>query len=212
MDYVRISHPYYLKQKASNMIIRKTKNIARLLGILCLFLAGCHDQEREQRLQQREKAVLEKEKQFALKEADYQALTNLRDSLIALRDTGTLIAAWPDSIIGQWGSRVVCTASNCPDYVIGDQRSDIWEFSSDSTQMLTKVISNKALVRVYTGKFANREISLSYKTDSSATKQVDMNVVLMDISPTKMKGMRTVSVDNKCNAQFTVELSRIANP
>ncbi|MFD1143704.1 hypothetical protein ACFQ4C_21425 [Larkinella insperata] len=175
-----------------------------------LILIACHDQERENHLIQREQALLEKEKQFALKEADYQALAKMRDSLTALRDT-LVVAVWPPAIAGQWNSRVICTESTCSDYAIGDQRSDVWEFSSDSTQMVTKVISANRLVRVYTAKYTNNEVRMSFKTDSSAQKQVEMTVLLNDLNPNKMRGTRTVMVDNQCNATFTVELSRIPN-
>jgi hypothetical protein len=193
------------------MRFNKTQKIVIGWLALCLFLTGCRDQEREQQLVLREQAILEKEQQFALKEADYQALTKMRDSLFSVQDTSARMTSWPDSIAGQWSSRVVCTASTCSDYVIGDQRSDIWEFSSDSTQMVTKVVSNNSLVRVYSAKLSSNEIQLSFQTDSSASKQVDMMVILNDITSNKLKGKRSVTVDSKCNAQFTVELTRIPN-
>ncbi|RAJ90895.1 hypothetical protein LX87_05439 [Larkinella arboricola] len=175
-----------------------------------LILVSCRNQQQEQQLLQREQALLEKEKQFALKEADYQALTKMRDSLIAVRDTGIQLGAWPQIPAGPWSSREICTESTCSDYAIGDQRSDTWEFSSDSTQRAAKVISNNRLVRVYTAQYANNALKLSFKTDSSASKRVEMSILLNEISPTKMKGVRTVTVDNQCNATFTVELSRIS--
>ncbi|GAB3996361.1 hypothetical protein GCM10028807_38710 [Spirosoma daeguense] len=186
-----------------------TNYVAILLLGSGLLLVGCHDKEREQQLEQREQALLEKEKQFALKEADYQSLTKMRDSLMIKQDT-TIVAAWPSSIAGQWNSKVICIESNCPDYAVGDQRSDLWEFSSDSTQMVTKVINNNKLVRVFGANYADNQINLSYKTDSTAAKQVNMNVLLNEISASKLKGTRTVMVDNKCTARFSVELSRNA--
>ncbi|GAB3254428.1 hypothetical protein GCM10027347_14880 [Larkinella harenae] len=188
-----------------------TRNVASVLISLVLLLAGCRNREREQQLILREQTLLEKEKQFALREADYQALTKMRDSLIAMQDTVVMVAAWPETIAGQWSSKVICTESNCSDYVVGDQRSDVWEFSSDSTQMVTKVINNNTLVRVYAARYANNEITLSFKTDSTASKKVEMSVVLNEISPNKLKGVRTLTIDDKCNARFTVDLTRIPN-
>lgn len=185
-----------------------TKHLIILLVSSGLLLSGCHDKEREQQLEQREQALLEKEKQFALKETDYQALVRMRDSLTATHDTMVIVAAWPETIAGAWTSKVICTESSCPDYVVGDQRSDLWEFSSDSTQIVTKVINNNKLVRVYAATYADNQISLSFRTDSATSKQVEMNVVLNEITPTKMKGTRALSIDNKCSAKFSVELSR----
>lgn len=185
--------------------------MARYIAILYagLLLGSCQDKDREKQLGQREQALLEKEQQFALKESEYQALIKMRDSLVTMRDTMVIVSAWPAEISGQWNSKLICTESTCTDYVVGDQRSDIWEFSSDSTQIVTKVINNNQLVRVYAATYANNQINLHFKTDSTATKQVEMNVVLSEIAPNKIKGVRTLAVDNKCTARFTVELNRI---
>jgi hypothetical protein len=80
---------------------------------------------------------------------------------------------------------VICTESNCSDYVVGDQRTDTWEFDSDSIQLVTKIINNNNLVRLYSGKFENNEAKLTFKTDSTSKKQVEMNVLLNDFQPIK---------------------------
>jgi len=186
-----------------------TRCLAILLMCLGLLLVSCHNKEREQQLAQREEVLLEKEKQFALKETDYKALIKLRDSLIASRDTMVMIASWPATIAGQWNGKLVCTESTCTDYVVGDQRANIWEFSSDSTHMVAKIINDNQLIRVYTATYANNQIELNFKTDSATSKPVEMKVILNDITPTKMTGTRTLTVDNACTAKFSVELSRI---
>ncbi len=179
-----------------------------LLASPILMLAGCYDQERETRLTQRERNLLVKEKQFAMKESEYFSLLKMRDSLFALKDTMSIIVAWPEEIAGYWNSKVICTESNCPEYIVGDQRNDTWLFASDSTRMVAKVINNKTLIRVYNSSFNGKAISLTFNTDSSASKQVAMSVLLNDLSQNKIKGIRTISVDNRCTARFSVELSR----
>lgn len=179
-----------------------------------LLLAACSNKEREQQLETREQALLEKEKAFALKETEYTALLQLRDSLIAAQkaDTAvneTVVVSWPPTLAGTWNSSLVCTESNCSDYIIGDRRTDTWELSTDSTQLVAKVTSNNKLVRVYRATYADNIIKLHFKTDSASAKQVDMNVLLDDIGSNKIRGSRTVSVDNKCLAKFSVELTRI---
>ncbi len=179
-----------------------------LLATPSLMLTGCYDQERETRLTQRERNLLVKEKQFAMKESEYISLLKMRDSLLALKDTMSVIVAWPEEIAGNWNSKVICTESNCPEYIVGDQRNDTWLFSSDSTRMVTKVINNNRLIRVYNSSFNGKTIHLTFSTDSLASKQVIMNVLLNDLSPNKIRGIRTISVDNRCTARFNVELSR----
>lgn len=178
------------------------------LIFLLLFFIHCDDKDKKNDLALREKQLLDKEKSFAQKEAEYQSLLKMRDSIFNKQHSDSVkIIKWPDEIAGSWMGKVICTESNCSDYVVGDQRSDTWEFASDSIQLFTKIINNNNLVRLYSGKFENNEIRLNFKTDSTAKKKVDMNVLLNDISDTKMKGTRTISADN-CVAKFSVELIR----
>lgn len=181
------------------------KNILFVVAI-SLFLTACDDKKKETELAAREKQLLEKEKIFAQKESEYQVLLKMRDSIFSKKDS-VKVVVWPDEIKGQWTGKVICTESNCSDYVVGDQRTDTWEFDSDSIQLVTKIINNNNLVRIYSGKYENNEIKLNYKTDSTAKKQVEMNVLLNEISPNKIRGTRTVTVD-QCMAKFSVELLR----
>lgn len=179
-----------------------------LLLFFFLILLNCENKNKENELTAREKQLLDKEKSFAQKEADYQSLLKMRDSIFALKHADSIkIIKWPDEITGSWIGKVICTESNCGDYVVGDQRTDTWEFASDSLQLFTKIVNNNNLVRLYSGKFEKNEIRLNFKTDSTAKKQVDMNVLINDISDTKMKGIRTIASDN-CMAKFLVELVR----
>lgn len=185
------------------------KNTIFILLTAALLIISCGDKEKEAGLAAREQQLLEKEKLFAQKESEYQSLIKMRDSIFAKKDSVT-IASWPTGIAGLWTGKVICTESNCSDYVIGDQRTDTWEFDSDSTQLVTKIINNNNLVRIYSGKMDNNEIKLNFKTDSTSKKMVDMNVILNDISANKIKGTRTIAVDNTCMAKFSVELVRAA--
>jgi hypothetical protein len=182
------------------------KNLLFIIITISFFLVSCNDKKKERDLLMREKQLLEKEKLFAQKESEYQVLLKMRDSIFSKKDSVKAVA-WPDEIKGQWTGKVICTESNCSDYVVGDQRSDNWEFDSDSIQLTAKIINNNNLIRVYSGNFDNNEIKLNYKTDSTSKKQVEMNVLLNEISPNKIRGTRTVTVD-QCTAKFSVELLR----
>ena len=181
-----------------------------ILFILLAIFQSCDDKEKNQQLTDRENALLEKEKLFAKKESDYQSLIKMRDSIFNKKDTLEIIKEWPAEVFGEWTGKVICTESSCSDYVIGDQRIDTWEFDSDSTQLFSKIVNNNKLVRLYSGKFENNEVKLNYKTDSTAEKSVEMNILLNEISANKIRGTRTVSVDNKCTAKFSVELTRLS--
>lgn len=183
------------------------KNTVFILLAIPFFVVSCNDKEKENNLASREQKLLEKEKIFAKKESEYQSLLKMRDSIFAKKDS-VKIPMWPAEISGDWSGKVICTESNCSDYVVGDQRVDTWEFDNDSTQLVAKIINNSNLVRLYAGKFDHNEIKLNFKTDSTAKKKVEMNVLLNDISDNKIRGTRTVMVDNTCLAKFSVELVR----
>jgi len=184
-----------------------SKQYPFIILLLFIVLQSCNDKDKIKELTERENKLLGKEKLFAEKESEYQALLKMRDSIFAEKDS-VKILIWPAEISGAWSGKVICTESNCSDYAIGDQRIDNWEFDSDSTQLVAKIINNNNLIRIYSGEFDHNEIKLNYKTDSSAKKKVEMSILLNDISDTKMKGTRTVTVDNKCMAKFSVELTR----
>ena len=185
---------------------RSTKIL--LLCCLSIFLFSCKENEREKQLDAREKLLSEKENVFSQKEAEFDALLKMRDSLYAKKADSIVIPTWPEDILGKWTGKVVCTESNCSDYVIGDQRTDIWEFVNDSLQTSVNVYSKNNLVRTYAGKLENNEIKLNFKTDSTSSKLVDMNILLNEISPEKIRGKRTITVNNNCSAVFSVELVR----
>jgi len=187
------------------------KNFPLLFLFLILTLVGCDDKEKSEMLAKREQELLEKEKNFAKKELEFKNLLRMRDSIFAKKDTQIVAPQWPANIIGDWNGKVICTESNCSDYVIGDQRTDIWQFSSDSTQLVSKIINNNNLVRVYNAKMNDGEVNLNYRSDSTSRKKVEMNVVLNEFSDKKIRGVRTITVDNNCTAKFSVELTRPKN-
>lgn len=183
------------------------KGVLIILFCFGVIFSGCGNNEQEQQLEQRESALLQKEKEFALKDAEYQSLKKMRDSLIALKQDTVEHQQWPPLVAGVWNSRVICTESNCNDYVVGDVRSDQWDFAYDSIRLIARVMNNNnKLVRVYNGTYTDSIIHLSFLTDSLSDKQVVMNVSLPDIAPDKIKGIGTVTVNNKCTAKFSVEL------
>ncbi|MGN7884565.1 hypothetical protein [Dyadobacter sp. 22481] len=186
------------------------KYLPGTLVILSLF-CGCRNKEKERGLDLREQRILAREKEFATKEADYQSLLRMRDSLLTRRDTAVIIQHWPDDIAGLWNSKSVCRESNCSDYVIGDQRSNTWEFISDSTGLYTRVINNNKVVRVFSAKFDSTSIQLHYASDTSASKNLELTVELTRENKNLIKGMQTAGIDKSCTAKFSIELNRLTN-
>ena len=179
-----------------------------MLGCFSLVFLSCNDHQKEKQLDAREKALYEKENIFAQKESQFESLLKMRDSLYAEKKDSFIVQAWPADILGRWTGKVICTDSKCSDYVVGDQRTDVWEFVNDSLQTSVNVYSKNNLIRTYTGKLENNEIRLNFKTDSTSSKYVEMNILLNDISPSIIRGKRTINVNNQCSAEFSVELLR----
>ncbi|MDR6805010.1 hypothetical protein J2Y45_002682 [Dyadobacter sp. BE34] len=179
--------------------------------IAASLLMGCQDKERAHELDAREQSLLAREKEFAIKEADYQSLLRMRDSLLTRRDTAVVLQRWPDDIAGLWASKSVCRESNCSEYVIGDLRSNTWEFVSDSTGLYTRVINNNKVVRVFSAKYDSTSIQLHYTSDSSAARNMELNVELTRDNKNLIKGMQTTGIDKSCTAKFSIELNRLTN-
>ncbi|MFC6101401.1 hypothetical protein [Olivibacter domesticus] len=178
--------------------------------LLALFITACKDNQKTEQLAKREQALLERERQFAFKETDYRSLLHMRDSILAKNDT-IMPSSWPEAVVGTWSSKVICKESNCNDYAVGDQRTAIWDFTSDSTGMYTKVINNNKLSRIFRGSFQNGNVALHFSTDTSAQKQVTMQVMLNQAGNDLIKGTQVIQVDNRCTAKFSVELVRASN-
>jgi len=181
------------------------------IGFAFFTLLACQDNQKQQELEEREQKIRQKEIEFALKEADYQSLLRMRDSLATEKDT-LVIQQWPDDIAGVWSGRSLCKESNCSEYVIGDQRSNTWEFISDSTGLYTRVTNNNSeVIRVYTARFDSTLIQLKFASDTSSAKSMDLSVELSRASPSLMKGIQSIGIDKSCTAKFSVELTRSLN-
>ena len=185
---------------------------AVILIICCLFAVSCTDtttlKERENAITEKEIRLAEKEKRLADIEADYQDLKRMRDSINSIQDTLVNSKTWPAEIAGKWNSKITCTESNCPEYAVGDIRTDNWEFVSDSLKRTVNVINSRnELVRSYTASVQNNEILLNFRSDSTASRQVVMNVNL-SVLPEKLQGRRQVIINDNCTATFNIELTR----
>lgn len=190
------------------------KNSIFILVLLLIILVSC-DNPREEALLKKEAELNLREQLFKEKEAEYQSLLKMRDSLNLVQNEiskdSLVVKAWPEEILGQWNSKIVCVETNCNDYIIGDTRFDMWEFGQDSTNLYVKVFNKRDLIRVYDGKYVNDEIQLVYSTDSTAFRFVHMNVNLNRSSSNKLHGYRTININGMCTAKFSVELTKITN-
>lgn len=184
--------------------------LQRLLVLTLIPLLISCTNKKEQELAERENALLEREQKFADKEAEYELLLKMKDSLqlaVQIKDTVPKIQVWPDSLKIKWNSKMICRESNCTNYVIGDQRTEVWDFASDSTGMYANVLSNKEIKRVFRGQYLANKIVLDSAKESSAKSNIKIKVVLDDIKKNVIRGTQTITGQDNCTAKFSVELT-----
>lgn len=180
-----------------------------LILILIPVIISCSDRK-ERELNQRENAILEREQKFADKEAEYELLLKMKDSIdltLQKKDSVPENRVWPDSLRMKWSSKMVCRESNCSNYVIGDQRSETWDFVSDSTGMFVNVVNNNQIKRIFKGQYSGNKIVLDSAKETSSKSTVKISVVLDEIRKNVIKGTQTITGQDNCTAKFSVELS-----
>ena len=181
-----------------------------LAAVLLIALCSCTN-KREEGLSQREQELQLRENAFAAKEMEYKELLDLRDSLRQANSLKNAVApvlarSWPDSLAGVWSSRMLCRESSCKNYVIGDQRTEKWVFSSDSLGLLVKVLDNDKLKRQLRAELSG-SIRLSMQADTSAINKIQVTASLDDIRNKVIKGSQSFNGRDNCIAKFSVELT-----
>ena len=91
--------------------------------------------------------------------------------------------------------------------MIGDQRSEVWQFVSDSTGNYANVFNNNKIIRVYTGQYDTEKITLDFAEDNTSKNKVKINIVLDDVKENVIKGTQTITGQDNCTAKFSVELT-----
>ncbi|MHA6696778.1 hypothetical protein [Chryseobacterium sp. A301] len=186
--------------------------LLRLFGFsaaLLFLLVSCTQDINQQKieLEKREAALQEKESAFALKQADYQLLSQMRDSIVSSVDSLDIHPKL-DLIAGKWKGKIVCTESSCPEYVVGDTRIDDWQLEVVAGIVTAKNLNKSGFIRVYKGTIENNQLKLYYNSPADATTVLNIGIVFPDLSANKLSGSRNVQIDGKCQSKYTIELSR----
>ncbi len=186
------------------------KFIKYFTAVLYLFVfISCGEglKKKQQEVHEREIALLEKEKNFALKEAEYHKLLQMKDSLISQKDS-IAVKRLPVDITGKWNGKMICTDSNCTDYVVGDVRVDEWEITQDKGVLIAKNVNKTGVVRVYNGSYDGTRIHFTSQSEPEAPNLRIFKIELGTITANRLAGSREIQVDNTCSSIFSVELLR----
>ncbi|MBA5246952.1 hypothetical protein H1R16_08235 [Marnyiella aurantia] len=180
-----------------------------LISLFIIMLLGCKEESdlKHLELQKRDSLLTVKEKEFALKAADYKSLLELRDSLTAMKDS-VAVNPLPVDITGNWTGKIVCTHSNCTDYVVGDVRTDEWNLSVDDGKIAAKNINKTGVIRMYTGEYDGTRILLASQNTPDAPVNRSFKIEFGTVSAERLAGTREIQVDQSCTSQFSIELVR----
>lgn len=173
--------------------------------LFSFFLISCNEDYKlkKEELRKKEISLNKREKAFAEKEAEYQSLIKMRDSLIAEKDT-TTTDKLSENITGKWNVKMICTASSCAGYAIGDQKNEMWEISGTSNNINAKVFDKGTYLRNYSGRISNDEIILDHETKDG----IIMKITITGINSGKIKGSRDITGKNDCKAMYDLDFER----
>ena len=183
----------------------------KLPSIICiavlLVFHSCTESQKENNLNAREQQLLIKEKEIATKEAEFQKLITLRDSLQNANDSATANNSLPAAILGKWNGKMICTESSCSEHVIGDQRNDVWEFTPQGLKMTNKTGGEK----MFTGRISGNDLKFFSEASSSPGNSSQITFKLNSLQEGKIKGNCDFIGKDGCVAKFSVELEKNQN-
>lgn len=177
--------------------------------LLLLFALGisCSPSEKEKDITIREKALLTKELEFNAKEAEYLNLVAMRDSLQNAQIEKSSAATVPAEILGMWNGKMVCMESTCAEHVIGDQRTDIWEFTNEGLRMVNKSGGE----RLFTAKVEGTQLRLNSEESPNINNSTEITLDLTISENGRLKGVRKLTGKDGCIATFSVDLEKTKN-
>lgn len=185
-----------------------------LLFAALIFSAGCDNRKREQELLAREVALEKKEHDLLLMEKALQVKEEELGKRERMLDSttksaiDTLSALYPN-VPGIWNVTMRCTQTTCPGSAIGDTRTEQWELSFQKNTLIAKTISDKQLVRVYSGKYIAGTFELNAVQDSvHIDKDTRIIVRLQKTKENEMTGQREIIRADECRIVYSLVLNK----
>lgn len=175
-------------------------------------LTSCGLRQREMEIDQRAKELNQKEQELNLKEQSLLAKEQqLQEREKQIDSTSSVIT---DSLIrehqkipGTWTVEMVCTDTNCPGSAVGDIKNEQWQIKFQDNLVIASAISNKQLVKIYTGSYFGNLLKLAVQQDSSENT-ANINVRLIQTKETEMEGEREVIQASGCHILYSLKLKK----
>jgi len=190
---------------------------------LCLlalvpFLFSCDVREREQQLDRRADSINQKEQRLVFFENQLNARETTLESKERVLDSLLKRFVPPDSLgtklpflVGRWNVKMVCTETNCAGSAIGDNKTEVWEFSYQDNSVIAKALVNDQIVRVYSGAARQNELVLTAQQEpASAAANISVNLLFKN--DTEMEGVRKIIRPDDCRIIYDIQMQKIVTP
>ena len=188
-----------------------------LLPLLLLLLAGCQNQEREQRLQKKEAELAHREQELLLREKALtlreQADQKARQAVDSVRGLPQPDSALVRNLAGTWVTRMNCIETDCPGSAIGDSKNEQWTFSTEQGNVLVQASVGNKVVRVYTGQLQGSELQLTAQHQEGETlPDATITAQLQLAADQRLEGRREINRPDNCRIVYALTLTREPKP
>lgn len=187
-----------------------------LIFLLIILVApGCDLRKRERMLEQKEAELSQKEQQLLLKEKSLQ----VKEEQLISRELGmdsmsikllpdTLASKHP-TIPGLYNVTMQCIETNCQGSAVGDTKTEQWQISFQNNRVIVGAMSDKKLVRSYSGQYIANVMELTTQPDSLNSSQAgEINVRLQQTRENQLEGQREIIRPDQCRILYKLELSK----
>ncbi len=187
------------------------KCIAVILVFLLFLSSGCDLRKREdevkkqlERINQKEQELVLREKTLQVKEEELLKREQKLDS--SGRDSLMVIDS---SMIGRWNVKMTCTETTCPGSAVGDVKSEEWELSLESNQIIARAFDGNKLLRIYSGIYTGNTIELVANMETLPQQPPTKMVArLRIVNNTSMEGQREINRENQCKIIYDLKLEK----
>ena len=187
--------------------------IVFIFFLLSIIVVSCGKSDRQKKLESREKQLVQQEQQlFALEQQlklQMQDLAIRERQLDSLKNENDSIGVQNLQLVGNWQVSMQCTEATCEGYAVGDTKTEQWNITYANDKVLVKAMSNKKLIRVYSGIFSNNSLKLSAVPQPDPATNI--NVVLNPSATNEnlMEGQRVIDRDTNCKVVFALKLQKL---
>ncbi|MDO9373790.1 MAG: hypothetical protein Q7T76_05215 [Ferruginibacter sp.] len=178
---------------------------------------GCSADEQEKMLQAKETKLNEKEQQLSIREQTIQLKEEELTRRQQLLDSTTVkVPALPDTLSrlhpqlpGVWNVTMRCTETTCAGSAVGDTKTEQWQLSFQNNNIIVQAMSDKKLLRIYTGSYIANFFELSSHQEGVDQQQATKMLVKLQVKKAdEMTGQREIIRENDCRIVYALELRK----